>query len=180
MARLGIDFQVFPPLIDESKFTEEDPFERAFLLANKKCQALISTGKFFDRYILCADTIVEVDGKALGQPVDKSQGQDFLRLLSGKSHQVITGLALAVPDGKNHLIVAKSDITKVFFRQLREEEINRYLESNEYLDKAGAYGIQGKGAGFIRRIEGCYYNVVGLPGGLLLELLNDNGFFEGK
>jgi septum formation protein len=118
--------------------------------------------KVSDGTIIGADTIVVLDGEMLGKPNDRVEAVDMLKRLSGRTHTVVTGIALVeVPSGRNTVEV---ESTKVTFREIPEEEIREYVDGGSPLDKAGAYGIQDDyGAVFVTRIEGCYYNVVGLP-----------------
>lgn len=114
-----------------------------------------------DKIIIGADTLLVFQGEILGKPKDKEDARRILEKLNGKSHEVITGLSLIHLDSKVKLI--DYEITKVNFRQLDQEFINKYVNTNEPLDKAGAYGIQDYGALLVESIEGCYLNVVGLP-----------------
>ncbi|HZY73852.1 MAG TPA: Maf family protein [Edaphobacter sp.] len=109
--------------------------------------------------VLGADTSVVVDGHILGKPVDAADADRMLRLLSGRTHAVLTGLAAVTRKG----ILSDVEITQVAFNILNDEEVAKYIASGEPLDKAGAYAIQGYAARWIPRIEGCYFNVVGLP-----------------
>lgn len=111
--------------------------------------------------VLAADTIVVKDGKIMGKPHDRQEAVRMLQHLSGGKHQVITGVCLIDMAGIKELV--DSEVTTVHFRELSEREITRYINSGEPFDKAGGYGIQGKGALLVSDIEGCFYNVVGLP-----------------
>ncbi len=113
-------------------------------------------------WILGADTIVAKGGKLLAKPRDAAHAASMLRLLSGTSHEVITGMAL-LPLDKDKKAWAHAERTKVWFRKLDEAEIDDYVRSGEPLDKAGAYGIQGRAGAFVKKISGDYFNVVGLP-----------------
>ena len=123
--------------------------------------------------VIGADTVVHLDGALLGKPADDDAAARMLRLLAGRTHQVYTGVSLACSDGRQ---VEDCAETQVWMRPLSATQIARYLASGEAADKAGAYGIQGGGALFIERIEGCYYNVVGLPLALLSTLLEKAGY----
>jgi septum formation protein len=123
--------------------------------------------------IVGADTIVVLDGAILGKPKDAGDARRMLGLLQGRAHEVITGVA--VLDGASGEAKTARSVTRVFFKPLDEDRIARYVATGEPLDKAGAYGIQGLAAGFVERIEGCYFNVVGLPVSLLGDLLADFG-----
>lgn len=109
--------------------------------------------------ILAADTIVELDGTVLGKPHDRADAARMLRVLSGREHRVYTGITLA-RDGE---IVSEAEMTRVFFREMSDREIAAYVDSGEPMDKAGAYGYQGLAALFVERIDGDFFNVVGLP-----------------
>jgi septum formation protein len=121
--------------------------------------------------IIGADTLVSLDGKLLGKPTDDVDAMKMLTQLSGTSHEVVTGVALI--DASTGRTVAWAEKTQVYFRKLHSTEIADYIASGEASDKAGAYGIQERGAAFVRRIEGCYFNVVGLPLASLVENLSN-------
>lgn len=121
--------------------------------------------------IIGADTLVSFEGRLLGKPTDDAQTLEMLTQLSGTCHEVVTGVALIeVATGRE---VVWAETTKVYFRELSSAEIAAYIASGEALDKAGAYGIQARGAAFVKRIEGCYFNVVGLPLASLVEHLSN-------
>lgn len=183
LEQLYIKFCSMPANVDETFIKDESPESTAARLAEMKCRAI--TKKLEDKwsgYILGADTVVAVGEKALGTPVDIKEAESFLSLLSGREHRVITGLCLAVPSKSRSRWkwITDIEITKVRFRELDERSIDNYLRSGEWSDKAGAYGIQGFGAALVKKIEGCYYNVVGLPVSKLLELLGAHGFKGGR
>jgi len=119
--------------------------------------------------ILGADTIVVADHEILGKPADASDALRMLRMLSGRTHRVITGVCIVRAPGSIEAV--KHETTHVTFRSLDESEIAAYVASGEPLDKAGAYGIQGQASKFVTRVEGCYFNVVGLPLSLVYGLL---------
>jgi len=123
--------------------------------------------------IIGADTIVVLDGEMLGKPKDAADACRMLGLLQGRAHEVITGVA--VVEGASGRSKTAGSVTRVFMKTLDAERIGRYVATGEPLDKAGAYGIQGLAAGFVERIEGCYFNVVGLPVSLLGDLLAEFG-----
>ncbi len=116
---------------------------------------------------LGADTVVVVDSTVLGKPADAADAKRMLLLLSGRSHKVVTGVALF--DGSS--AICRAAETDVFFRPLSATEIDQYVSSGEPLDKAGAYGIQGLASKFVERIDGCYFNVVGLPVSLVYSMI---------
>jgi septum formation protein len=130
------------------------------VLANAlgKCKAVVKI-KGDDLPVIAADTVVVAEGVILGKPQDAEEAVKMLKQLSGKTHKVLTGIAIAYAGE----ILAEVCETKVVFRELSEDEIKQYVATGEPLDKAGAYGIQGKGAVLVEKIDGCYNNVVGLP-----------------
>ncbi|MBB6622668.1 Maf-like protein [Clostridium gasigenes] len=114
-----------------------------------------------DAVVIAADTIVTLDNKILGKPKDENHAFEMLKLLSGKTHRVYS--AVVVINTKNKKVEKKCLYTEVKFSEITDEEIKQYIETREPLDKAGSYGIQGYGGIFVEKINGCYYNVVGLP-----------------
>lgn len=145
-----------PETFDASRSAENNALE----LARAKAQCVARS--FTDALILAADTIVVIDHQLLGKPVDPDDAITMLSLLSGRTHDVFTGFALL--DRPSDHIVSGVERTRVTFRYLPPEEIRAYVAGGSPMDKAGAYGIQDDyGAVFVTRIEGCYYNVVGLP-----------------
>jgi nucleoside triphosphate pyrophosphatase len=119
--------------------------------------------------VLAADTVVVVNGKILGKPRDRAAAARMLRKLSGRTHRVLTGVCLA--QAPRRILALQHETTRVRFRKLGEAEIQDYLASGEPFDKAGAYAIQGLASKFVTRIEGCYFNVVGLPVPMVYEML---------
>lgn len=172
LRRLLADFEVDPAEIDESKVVgpARDVVERLALL--KASEVLRRTGGEAERHVLGADTVVALgDGRReriLGKPEDIEDARRMLGLLSGREHRVWTGLAVCRADREPQTV---TEVTIVRFRPLSEADIEAYVATGEPLDKAGAYGIQGVGARLIEAIEGCYYNVVGLPLSLTASLL---------
>ena len=154
LATLGIDFRIVVPEIDETPKADEKPRAFAERLATEKAAAVNEPG-----IILAADTIVVLKDTILGKPTDERNASEMLRSLSGAVHEVITGVCLKSPDRT----VVFSVVTQVTFRMIDEAEIEAYVASGDPLDKAGAYAIQGGAAHMVRRIEGSYTNVVGLP-----------------
>ena len=124
-----------------------------------------------DAIIIAADTIGNIDGKIIGKPVSADEARAMLSSLSGKTHKVITGFT--VLDTASKKVVTKSVSTTVYFKKLSTQEIDDYVDTGEPLDKAGAYGVQGKGALLVEKIEGDYFNVVGLPLFTLGEVLKE-------
>ena len=163
----GLDFRVIIPL-DEDVPPRRARGCAAFVqsTALRKARSVASRTRGL---VLGADTIVVHEGRILGKPCDAAEASRMLRCLSGKRHRVYTGLALVLEE-RWRLGCERTDVT---FRQLTEADIQRYVATGEPMDKAGAYAIQGLGAGLVRRIVGCYTNVVGLPVPRLLEMLAD-------
>lgn len=155
--QVGIDHIVVTSSYVEKNVVTKDPIEmvRAQALGKARCADNVPN----DAIVLGADTIVVFDGQVLGKPHNKDEARVMLRTLSGQVHSVITGVALII---KGHEIVFHNE-TKVYFKTLQDFEIESYVDSLEPMDKAGAYGIQGKGALWVDKIEGSYSNVVGLP-----------------
>lgn len=160
-------FTVEPADIDET-ITENIGLEKTpEYLAVKKAKHIHNSNHYDDIVIGC-DTGVFSDNKMLGKPKSKEDACNILSSLSGKTHKVITGCAIFYKD----LIISFSSTTEVEFYELTKAEIETYVDTNEPMDKAGAYGIQGKGAVFVKGIKGDFYNVVGLPIALLNKKLN--------
>lgn len=151
------DFSVCTSNADENLPGGIDPFEAAEYLAVQKARAVAAEHP--DDIVIGCDTIVIVDGRILGKPASEDDARNMLRTLSGRTHDVVTGCAV-VYGGETQFF---SEKTGVSFYDLSEEEIEEYLATGEPFDKAGGYGIQGRGALFVSGINGDYYNVVGLP-----------------
>ena len=167
----GIDFVVEPADLPEVPLSGEGPHDFAERMAREKAGAVYRKMGREDVTVLGADTVVFVNGTILNKPENAEDAACMLRLLSGRSHQVITGVCL-----KNSAIEdVRSETTSVHVRELSEIEIREYIASGEPMDKAGAYGIQGIASRWIPRIEGCYFNVVGLPVALVWQMLKENG-----
>lgn len=142
-------------------------------LAREKAQAVARPGEL----VLAADTTVVVDGEILGKPLDAEDARRMLRLLAGREHEVLTGIALAEPNQENGgRTVARVDLTRVRIAPLTDEEIGWYVETGEPMDKAGAYGIQGLGSLFVEAVDGNYTNVVGLPVPAVYKLFAEMGY----
>ena len=158
LTQIGVEFDSHGVDIDESVKPQEDPFHYVERLALEKAEACYSqlTG---DKLVMGSDTTVVVDGQILGKPRDRSHAVEMLMTLSGRSHQVMTAVALINAERSWSRVVT----TEVFFRTLSVEECQNYWLTGEPQDKAGAYGIQGLGAVFVERIVGSYSAVVGLP-----------------
>jgi septum formation protein len=157
--------------VDEAPLPGEKPGDYTRRLAALK--ATIATKKHKGALVLAADTAVAAGARILGKPADRAEAEKFLKLLSGRRHRVITSIALVTHEGK---LVQKTVTTSVSFKRLTVDEINWYLESNEWRGKAGGYAIQGKAGAFVKRINGSYTNVVGLPLYETLALLGAHGY----
>ena len=152
----GLDFIVRVADIDETMDPARDPREEVARVSRMKALAVEREA---DDVVIAADTIVVCGGKVLGKPKDAEDAFRMLSLLSGRDHQVMTGMTVLQGDE----IVTHTEVTKIRFRNLLSEEIRAYIATGEPMDKAGAYGIQGGAALFCTRMEGDYYNVMGLP-----------------
>ncbi len=172
LARAGIEFVVKPAAVSEAAGADEDPREHVMRLARTKAEMVPAAP---DQVVLGADTVVVVDGHILGKPENSEDATRMLRSLSGRVHRVITGICLRTPACS----VVDVESTLVQFALLTDEEIAAYVRSGEPMDKAGAYGIQGRAAKFIERIEGCYFNVMGLPVALVYRRLKELAATEG-
>lgn len=168
LARLGLPFTVAPAGVDETMDPERDPYDEVARLSQAKADA-VPVGP--DDVVVAADTVVVLDGRVLGKPKDPDDAARMLRALSGRSHQVMTGLTVK-RGGRRWPLTA---VTRVWFRPLSGAEIDAYIASGEPMDKAGAYGIQGLAAAFVERLDGDYFNVVGLPLCPLAGLLRQAG-----
>jgi septum formation protein len=156
------NIKIFPKIIyssdiNEDKNSKEDPKKYCVRIAKNK--ALKALEKYPEEFILSADTIVFCSNKIFLKPKNKEEAKEFLTFFSGRKHNVLTCVCLA----KKNLIKVKKVMTKVTFKRLNKQEIEEYLSTNEWTDKAGAYAIQGYAEKFIKRINGSYSNVVGLP-----------------
>jgi len=167
LEQIGLVFEVIPSDVDEDNLIHQDPLHNIEALALHKAQDVAK--KIHEGIIIAADTRILINGDAIGKPVDRANAQNMLLSLSGKTHKVITGVAiLDAHTGQKETWV---ETTLVTFCELLLDEIVAYLDTGEYEGKAGAYGIQGRAAVFVERIEGCYFNVVGLPLSKLMQKL---------
>jgi septum formation protein len=166
---VGIPHEVRPANIDETMRAREAPRRHAERLAREKASTIATRDP--DIITIGADTVVVINRKVLGKPVDRGDAERMLRLLSGREHTVIT--AVAVSRGRK--LRSAIEEVRVKFRRLRKGEIEAYIATGEPMDKAGAYGIQGYGATIVERIEGDYFAVMGLPLVRLLGLMRDVG-----
>ena len=171
LRQISLNFRADPADVDERVLPGESPEGYAARVALDK--ARVASARAGTGIIIAADTIVVLDDEILGKPADARDAERMLRKLSGNVHRVITGLV--VMDAATGKALTRTSITNVRFRRLSPHEITSYVATGEPLDKAGAYGIQERGALLVERIDGCYFNVVGLPLSLLGELLRSFG-----
>jgi len=162
----GIDFDVQPANVDETIATGESPNEYVSRLAEGKARLVYEQDA--RRTVLAADTAVVVDAHILGKPLDETDASRMLRMLSGRTHEVLTAVSIFHP---GQIVDTRVDATTVEFAPLSDADINWYVSSGEPMDKAGAYAVQGLASRFITRIEGSYSNVVGLPIALVYQML---------
>ncbi len=172
LAQAGFLFQVHPANIPEDPNRDEDPIAYVVRLAREKAEAVFAefcsnSNSAANLAVLGADTTVTLDNHILGKPEDSADAARMLRLLSGRTHRVITGVAVVTTER----IEVAAEITGVTFRTLSEQDIAEYIATGEPMDKAGAYAIQGRAARWIPRIQGDYFNVVGLPIALVSTML---------
>ncbi len=158
MNSLGFEFKIEVSKIDESSFHFDNPFKLNQTLALEKAKAIVK--KYSSDIVIGSDTIVTLNNEILGKPKDKNDAMMMLKKLSGKTHEVVTSIAII----KNKEIIQDTSISKVTFYEMSKKEIEDYLNTNEPYDKAGGYAIQGSfGKKFIKNIEGDYYAIMGLP-----------------
>lgn len=170
----GFTFEVIAPEVAEDNPGSEAPAKLVERLALDKAEAV--AGRFHRQdnvVVLGADTVVVVDSTLLGKPASPAEARQMLERLSGRTHEVITGVALVEPETARRTVAHET--TRVFFRPLELREIEDYVATGEPLDKAGAYAIQGGASRFVTRVEGCYFNVMGLPVALVDRLLRECG-----
>ena len=175
LAQAGFSFEVHPAHIPEDPLPAEDPIAYVVRLAREKADAVFaqlsatqpSSNGAAALQVLGADTTVTLDNHILGKPEDAADAARMLRMLSGRTHRVITGVAVVT--SKTAEVAA--EVTGVQFLTLSDEEIAEYIATGEPMDKAGAYAIQGRAARWIPRVQGCYFNVVGLPIALVSTIL---------
>jgi len=163
----GIPFEVDPANVPEEPLSGEAPIDYAQRLACAKAQAVLA--RHLDALVLGADTVVVVDNHLLEKPQDAEDAKRMLRLLSGRAHQVITGVCLVSSQTER----TEAEMTTVVFNAMSEVEIAEYVATGEPMDKAGAYGIQGIASRWVERIEGDYFNVVGLPVARVYRMLKE-------
>lgn len=171
LQQLGVDFTVSPASIEEDLTIPLPPEQLVLSMAWQKARQALRGLQ--DGIVIAADTVISWEDRVMGKPADRDEAYAMLSRLSGRTHQVMTGLCVAVVGGGVPDLAVES--TSVIFRPLSQEDITNYLGHGEWFDKAGAYAIQGRGALLIERIEGCYYNVVGLPLNRLNMMLRNKG-----
>jgi septum formation protein len=171
----GFPFTVLSAAIDETPFTGESPQDLVQRLADAKAD-LVAARAVGPAIIMAADTEVVLDGHVLGKPRTTDDARSMLAKLSGRTHSVITGVTLIrLPDAERRSFV---ETTQVHFAKIADEEILRYLATGEPFDKAGSYAIQGRAGRYVPRVEGCYFNIVGLPLARLTQVLGELGWSE--
>jgi len=171
LTEIGARFEALSLNIDERPIPNEEAIAYARRLAGEKARAAVPIRP--GRWILGADTVVEIDGTILGKPLDAAAARDMLSRLSGRTHRVITAVTLIGPDGTVELDEAV--VSRVRFKRLAAQEIDDYLMTGEPFDKAGAYAVQGLAGRYVESIEGSYSSVVGLPLELVKETLAKRG-----
>jgi len=167
LAQAGFNFEVRPANVNEDLRPGEDSIAYVVRVARDKAEAVYAQMGDPEAIILGADTTVTLDGQILAKPEDARDAARMLRILSGRTHRVITGVAIASATGTE----VAAEVTGVQFLTIKDAEIAAYIDTGEPMDKAGGYGIQGYAARWTPRIEGCYFNVVGLPLALVSTML---------
>jgi len=171
----GISFSVLSSAVDETPYPNETPQQVVQRLANAKAE-LVAARAVGPAILVAADTVVVLDGQILGKPRSTEDARRMLQLFSGRTHSVVTGVSLIrLPEMERRQFI---ETTLVTFAPLSSADISRYLATDEPYDKAGAYAIQGHAGRYIPRIEGCYFNVVGLPLARLVATLEELGWTE--
>ena len=171
----GLSFSVLSSAVDETPYPQETPQQLVQRLADSKAD-LVAARALGPAIIIAADTVVILDGQILGKPRSTDDARHMLEQLSGRTHCVLTGVSLVrLPDAERRRFVER---TLVQFAPLPRDEITRYLASGEAHGKAGAYAIQGRAGRYVPRIDGCYFNVVGLPLARLMAALHELGWSE--
>ncbi|MFN2364298.1 MAG: nucleoside triphosphate pyrophosphatase [Halarsenatibacteraceae bacterium] len=167
--RLKLDFKVEPSKINEDQYKAENPIELVKLLAVEKAREVGS--RYDNGIIIAADTIVVLDKRILGKPADKKEAIKMLESLSGREHDVHTGIAFLIKDQNNSRLISDIDSSIVKMRNYNIDEINSYINTGEYKGKAGSYAIQGFGSLLVKEIKGSYFTIMGLPIHKLAEVL---------
>lgn len=169
LSELGLTFEIYKPDADESHSPDEAPEKLCARLSRLKAES--GAKKFPDAIIIAADTIVVIDGKILGKPKNRGEAFEMLKTLQDREHVVMTGVCVC----ENSRILSHVESTRVKFRPLSDEQIRAYISTGECDDKAGAYAVQGKGSLLVEKINGDYFNVVGLPVCSLGKMLSEFG-----
>jgi septum formation protein len=167
---IGLNPEIIPPDIDEAPRPVEaidDFLERVTIAKGIE----VYKKKFFSHLLISADTVVLLDDSLIGKPVDRKDAFSMLSRLSGQRHEVLTGISL-MHQGETSFEISR---TAVYFRELADSEIDFYLDHENFLDKAGAYAIQGRAALFVERIDGCFFNVMGFPLNLFYRMVSERG-----
>ena len=171
----GFPFTVISSAVDETPFSRESPHDHVQRLADAKAEIVVGRA-VGPAIILAADTVVSIEGRIIGKPRTSEDARQMLEQLSGRSHTVLTGVSLVrLPDAERRAFV---ESTTVQFVRLSPDEIYDYISTDEPHDKAGAYAIQGRASRYVSRIEGCYFNVVGLPISRVTQCLVELGWSE--
>lgn len=168
---LGIPHRIVPSSIPEEYIEGESPRERTVRLAVEKARK-VKASVATNALVVAADTLVVLDGRTMGQPSDEMEAREMLKKLSGRSHEVVTGLCLLLGELNPATGAA---VSRVAFHRMTEEEMDWYAATGEPMGKAGAYAVQGIGSIFIKRVEGSFHNVVGFPVDLFYRLLPEVG-----
>jgi septum formation protein len=164
LEQLGIPFDVVVPSFEEEP-SDLEPLAEVERRAQGKARSVAAGAG--DRPVLGVDTEVVLDGRVYGKPENEADAEAMLEALSGKTHEVVSGLCLVTPGWEE----LRHEVTRVTFRELTPRELGLYVAGEEWRERAGGYAIQGRGAGLVERVEGDYLNVVGLPAALLVDLL---------
>jgi septum formation protein len=171
----GVSFSILSSAVDETPYPNETPQQMVQRLASAKAE-LVAARAVGPAILVAADTVVVVDGQILSKPRSTEDARRMLQLFSGRTHSVITGVSvIRLPEMERRQFI---ETTLVTFARLSPDEISHYLSTEEPYDKAGAYAIQGYAGRYIPRIEGCYFNVVGLPLAHLVAVLHEIGWSE--
>ena len=171
LEKIGLKFEVEPSNYEENTNSKLRPHELAKSLSFEKARTVANKHK--NALVIAADTFIVFKGKILGKPYTETEARKMLETISGKPHSVVTGFSII--DTEDKKTVSRSVETKVYIRRLTPSEIDAYVKSREPLDKAGAYAIQGLGSVIVEKIEGDYFNVIGLPLSALTESLKEFG-----
>ena len=175
LTNLGLEFKVIPSGIQENMDQSLPPEKLVLNLAQAKARHVVAGLSDLDgpTIVIAGDTIVFIDGKAMGQPSSAQEAKQMLGYLSGRCHKVYTGLAvISLPAGK---MFSDYEVSSVYIRSLNSREIETYVGTGESMDKAGAYALQGIGAALVEKVEGCVTNIIGLPVPLLVQMLRSAG-----